>query len=238
MDRKNLKSSSNTKWITSFFIRLTSLIKRVRVARFSFRAELELEKRNLINLESSIEHRISSQVQAWHCIGSAWPNYTSSYNHHNYHHTQGQFQNNDRMCKRVNNEACMLFIEVRKLKDREWYRSSSFFKSPNGFSIVTCRSLNIKGQKHAQVIILRETLLRIREFDITHIICMDDKKKWRKFFDPSTTVNWNIYLVFSNIIFLFSHLQVEFLNYWHLIIKEVRKFATKAISIQVFNSWP
>ena len=44
---------------------------RARVARFSFRAELELETQNSIEFESSIKHRISSRARACHCIGLA-----------------------------------------------------------------------------------------------------------------------------------------------------------------------
>ena len=76
LDRKNLKSNSSTKWATSFFIRLTSLIERARVARFSFRAEFELGKWYSIELKPSIEHQILSRARACYCIGSTRLDYT------------------------------------------------------------------------------------------------------------------------------------------------------------------
>ena len=87
-----------------------------------------------------------------------------------------------------------------------WYGSSSLIKSPSGFSVVICRSLRAGNQRHAQIIILREALLRIKEFGVKFIRCRVYKKKWRKPFQPSTTVNWEIYPVFADIISLSSTL--------------------------------
>ena len=64
------------------------------------------------------------------------------------------------------------------------------------------------SQRHVELIILREALVRLKEFGISMIICRDPKNKWRKLFDPNTSVNWKIFTAFADIISLSSSIQV------------------------------
>ena len=68
-------------------------------------------------------------------------------------------------------------MDIRKLRDKEWYGASSMLRNPSRFSIVLCKSFVISSHRHAYIILLRETLLRSKEFDVKHIVGMDHKKK-------------------------------------------------------------
>ena len=65
------------------------------------------------------------------------------------------------------------FIEVKKLKNKDWYGTSELIRSPAGFSIVCCKSLKVPNKRHAQIIILRGALGRVKEFDVECIMCWD-----------------------------------------------------------------
>ena len=55
----------------------------------------------------------------------------------------------------------------QKLNDMRWYGASSLIRSPTSFSVFICKSFSIGNQRHAQILIFRETLLRIKEFEVS-----------------------------------------------------------------------
>ena len=71
----------------------------------------------------------------------------------------------------------MLYIETKKIEGKTWYGASAIIRSPTRFCIITCRSLDVGNKNHAQIIILREVVLRMKEFDVKTILCKDQKKK-------------------------------------------------------------
>ena len=121
----------------------------------------------------------------------------------------------------------------------EWYEASTLIRSPTGFSVmIICRSLLVDNQRQAQILILREALLRVKEFQVTQIHCRDYKKIWRKLLEPATPINWKLYPAFADIIAISSSLQVGYFQEWHPLAKEVRKMAQKAAATQVSYSHP
>ena len=82
-----------------------------------------------------------------------------------------------------------LVMEVKKTEGKSWFGAGIIIKSPIGSNIVICKSLDVCSKKHAQLIILREALLRLKEFEALAILCRDLKRKWRRLLQPNTTVN-------------------------------------------------
>ena len=125
-------------------------------------------------------------------------------------------------------------LKLERLRAMAGMAKCAFIRSPAGFSIVVYKSLSVDSQRHAQLIILREALVRVKEFEVNKINCRDPKTIWRKLFDPA----WKFFPVFSDIISLSSSLQVVFTQEWHPLVKEVKKLARKAASTQISCSWP
>ena len=87
----------------------------------------------------------------------------------------------------------MMLIEIEKVKSNGCYGICALIKSLTCFSIVVCRSLSVDSQRRAQLIILREALVPVKEFDVIKINCRDPKTIWRKLLNPDTIVNWTIF---------------------------------------------
>ena len=82
-----------------------------------------------------------------------------------------------------------LFINVRKGRNKPWFRTSALIRSPFGFSVIICRSFIAGSLKQARILILKEVFLKVKEFDISHIHCKDQKKTWENLFRNSTPIN-------------------------------------------------
>ena len=138
----------------------------------------------------------------------------------------------------VQTEDWLLFIDIRKKEDREWFGAVSLIRSPIGFSITLCGSLFVGSKRHAQLLIVREVLLRIREFHVSRINCSDHRKIWQKLLKSSNTINWSLFPAFDDIMALCSTMQVTFYQGWQLLSKEVRKLTLRAATTQVSLSYP
>ena len=138
-------------------------------------------------LQENSQRQINSKVH-----------YLKQYLHRNQLHYHPP--NFEMLCVHNQTNSWMLFMEVRKNVDNYQYGASTLIRSLTGFSVIICKSLTIGDQRHAQILILREAFLRIKEFQMSQICCKDYKKIWRKFLEPSTPINWRLYPLFANII--------------------------------------
>ena len=130
----------------------------------------------------------------------------------------------------------LMIIETSKVND--WYDTCAFFRNPEGPCIIINRSIQVNSQRHADLIILREAFVHLKEFGVRKIICSDPKNRWKKLFDSNTNVNWKIFPAFADIISLSSSMQVAFSQDWHPLAREVRKIAYKATTTKTSSSWP
>ena len=83
----------------------------------------------------------------------------------------------------------MFFIEVMKDRQNDWFGINIMATNLRESSFIIYKSYSTSNSKLAQLLALREVLLRFKEVDATFILCRDPKKNWRKFFENSTTVN-------------------------------------------------
>ena len=80
----------------------------------------------------------------------------------------------------------MMLIEIEKVKNNDWYGFCAFLRRPTGFCIIIDRSLSVDCERYAQLIILCEAFVRLKEIDVSKINCRDPKSIWRKLLDPDT----------------------------------------------------
>ncbi|XWS44806.1 hypothetical protein CRYUN_Cryun15aG0080000 [Craigia yunnanensis] len=60
----------------------------------------------------------------------------------------------------------MLIIGIVKDKNIAWFGTCAFFCEPSGYCKVILRSYDAKNKIHAQILILREALIRLKELGI------------------------------------------------------------------------
>ena len=83
-------------------------------------------------------------------------------------------------------------------------------KDPSGFNFAICESYIARSNKHAQLLILRKALIKVKEVGTTSILYYDLKSTWMKFFDSSKKVDWKIFSALPNILSFSSPLCVVF----------------------------
>ena len=72
-----------------------------------------------------------------------------------------------------------------------------------------------EAKKQAQLLILREALIRVKELGIQAISCRDVQDKWKKLFNRNTTIHWEPFQAFSDILYLSKSLKnIQFFQKW------------------------
>ena len=83
-----------------------------------------------------------------------------------------------------------LFIEVKRIKGKEWFGASSVLRSPSEFGHIMCKSIQAANMKQAKVLFLQEVIVRAKEFDVKHIQCRDHKRDKENYFRKFTPICW------------------------------------------------
>ena len=73
-----------------------------------------------------------------------------------------------------NPESWLLIMDVQKNKNVEWYGTCAIFHDPSRNSSFIVKSYDAKNNKHAQILILREALLKLKGRNITSLSCFDN----------------------------------------------------------------
>ena len=87
----------------------------------------------------------------------------------------------------------LLFLEVKKNKQANWYGTNAVIRKPSGFSMIIARSYDAKNKWHARILILREALLRIKEGESRIVACFDKRNIWNNLMNDKVTIHWEIY---------------------------------------------
>ena len=139
----------------------------------------------------------------------------------------------------LNGEEWNVFLAIKKDRCVSWYGTGALLRDPLENCFILNRSYDAGNKIHAQILILREVLVRLKELEIKSIALFDDKNTWKNLINNKDTIHWEIYPAFSDIHFLTNHMQViHFNNSWHPLTKETQKQATKAATARISNSWP
>ena len=87
-------------------------------------------------------------------------------------------------------------MDVQKNKNVEWHGTCALLRDLSRNNSFIIKNYDAKNNKHAQILILCEALLRLKELDITSILCLDIRNKWQKLLNNKVTVHREIFLRF------------------------------------------
>ncbi|XVF79469.1 hypothetical protein PTKIN_Ptkin14bG0225100 [Pterospermum kingtungense] len=132
-----------------------------------------------------------------------------------------------------------MFIKIVKSISGNWYGGAAIVRNDNGDSYVICKSYETDNPMPARMSIMRDILIRGKEFGIKEIQCFDKKKIWLKILQRDQPIPWELGPIMHDIHILASEFRsFTLINSWHPLGKEAQKMASQVALNKMSLNWP